>query len=32
MEGWADGDFTIWPRAKRNIVDEYSIVQAFNNE
>ena len=32
MEGWTDGNYAIWPRAKWNIVDEYSIVQAFNNE
>ena len=34
MEGWTDGvrrEYTICYRAKMEIIDEYSIVQAFIN-
>ena len=32
MEGWTDGDYTILPGEKWNIVYEYSIASSFNNE
>ena len=28
---WTDGDYTIWPWPKWNIVDEYSIVSTMNS-